>query len=42
MSKSSLDYAELLGLTLALENIKTENAEVAKWLKKRIKELEKK
>lgn len=41
MSKSSLEYAELSGLKIALHKAKQEDAAATNWIKKRIKELEK-
>ena len=42
MSKSSLEYAELHGLKLALMHVDTKDTEVIVWIKNRIEELEKK
>jgi hypothetical protein len=40
MAKSSLDYAELAGLRIAIRNVKDEI--VVSWITNRIKELESK
>lgn len=41
--KSSIEWAELAGLKIAVNNIKDNtNPEVIEWMKKRIKELEEK
>ena len=40
MGKSSLDYAELSGLRIALTHAKKDSPTVAAWIEKRIKELE--
>lgn len=41
--KSSIEWAELAGLKIAVNNIKDNtNIEVIEWMKKRIKELEEK
>jgi hypothetical protein len=39
--KSSIEWAELAGLKLAINNVKPDiNKDVVEWMKKRIKELE--